>query len=179
MNLTKEYLEIILELCGYSEYGYSDFFMDGDLLKEYMESFGFIYLGSGKDRHTFLSPNRRFVLKFPKHRKGRNANRREHKAWKESLARLVGNSNDVQYAPCRLLLDCVIMMEAMVELYGWAYADYSGRQHLGGAEMPGPDRDQFKELDWWQTWSYSIDCAQIGKKRNGKIVVYDYGDGVC
>lgn len=133
-------------------------------LQEALETKGFTFVGHGKDRFTFLSPNRRYVLKFPRWDSGLWANEREAKLWKETLGR--PDLNGIVYAPCRLLKDGILIMWAVTSAYGETYGcsvarkaglDYSGN----GDDLPN--------------WVSSVDCSQVGILHNGKLAAYDYG----
>jgi len=134
-------------------------------LDKVMKKKGFTYLGKGRHRITYLSANKRFVLKFPKFREGVVANRNEAFKWKGFLNNKI-TPNGATYAPCRLLQDCIIMMVAVVEAYGETCGDDSARDSgaIGGSayEEGLPD------------WCNDIDACQVGKLANGKLVAYDY-----
>jgi hypothetical protein len=135
-------------------------------LDKVMKKKGFTYLGKGRHRITYLSANKRFVLKFPKFREGVVANRNEAFKWKGFLSNKMVATNGATYAPCRLLQDCIIMMVAVVEAYGETCGDDSARDSgaIGGESTPLGLPD----------WCFGIDSCQVGKLANGKLVAYDY-----
>lgn len=136
------------------------------LLKDYT------FLGMGKDRMTWLSPNGRFVLKFPRTPDGIGANAFEARTWKESLRSR--SKRGPAYAPCRLLKDGTLLMLAVSDLQGGTDGCDSARAHgLGGVDTYQEWEDG--ELEDLPDWVYEIDCCQVGRLRNGKLVAYDYG----
>lgn len=132
-----------------------------------MKNLDFIFLGEGRHRRTFLSPNKRYVLKFPHCVNGLEANQREAAFWKASLT--TAAPDGTSYAACRLIQNSIIMMRAVSEMYGGSYAcDYA---RSSGA-ISGKDLyNDGKELP---NWAQEIDCGQVGRLRNGKLVAYDY-----
>ena len=134
-------------------------------LDNVMKEKGFTFLGTGRHRRTYLSPNKRFVLKFPNYRAGVEANRNEAFKWKGFLNNKAA-PHGAKYAPCRLLQDCIIMMVAVVEAYGETCGDDSARDSgaIGGESTPLGLPD----------WCFGIDSCQVGKLANGKLVAYDY-----
>jgi hypothetical protein len=145
-------------------------------LDKLLKDKGFTYLGKGRHRMTYLSPNKRFVLKFPRYKEGVEANRSEAKIWKNHLngkpTKGLGAYSEhpagAKYAPCRLLQDCIIMMVAVVESYGETVGDDSARYSgaIGGS-AEGPDHSL-------PDWCNEIDACQVGKLASGKLVAYDY-----
>jgi hypothetical protein len=143
-------------------------------LDKLLKEKGFTFLGKGRHRMTYLSPNKRFVLKFPKFKEGLLANRSEAKCWKmkvqgKTVSGLYDTYHaDIQLAPCRLLHGCIIMMVAVVESYGETCGDDSARDSgaIGGS-VHGPGHDL-------PEWCNEIDACQVGKLASGKLVAYDY-----
>jgi hypothetical protein len=139
-------------------------------LHKIMEKWNFIYLGKGRHRMTFLSPNKRFVLKFPRNRKGLEANRYEAITYKKAL---LGGDKPYSYAPCRLIQNAIILMVAVTSVYGGTEADdlVRDRGYLGGEDAYGGDNQGS-----FPSWIFDIDSCQVGRLSNGKLVAYDYGD---
>jgi hypothetical protein len=139
-----------------------DFFKEQELDKLLLSK-GYLFLGEGRHRRTYLSPNKRFVLKYPHCRDGILANQRESMIWKNNFNKDVNKRN---YAPCRLIKETVLMMQAVVEIFGETRgcANAIGTRTVRG----GSSCDQLP------SWVYNIDSMQVGKLANGKLVAYDY-----
>jgi len=137
-------------------------------IDDVMDKRKFTYLGSGRHRRTYLSPNKRYVLKFPHCRNGLYANQDEAKTWKESLH----HPCDIAYAPCRLIEGSILMMVAVVEAYGGTDGCDNARSSnlIGGYDIYS--RCLESNLP---SWIENIDACQVGRTRNGKLVAYDYG----
>lgn len=133
-------------------------------------------MGMGKDRITFLSPNKRFVLKFPKDESGISANECEAYMWKHNKR---GTGPDgIYYAPCRMLKNHILMMWAVTELSGGTEGCDVGRAQLGGKDHYdyGMDDGTPTRESNLPEWVASVDCCQVGYLRNGRLAAYDYGD---
>lgn len=180
-KLSLKELAELLKACGYVDETahpqYPEYWeLDQEFLTAYLESEGFTYLGSGRHRRTFLSPNRRFVLKFPRDLYGLEANQKECKTWKKAVRGEWRSQHGEALAPARLICDAICVMPAMTELYGRTRGCGKARVILSNGQMdddPEPE-DMEKSLPAWLD-NYYVDCAQVGKMRNGKVVVYDYG----
>jgi hypothetical protein len=114
-----------------------------------LESFDFKYLGSGRHRFVFLSPNKRYVLKFPIDYDGLLANEEEEQVFKSSLTNLI---SDIKYAPCRLISNTILMMRYVEDIF------YSRKI----TELP--------------IWVNEIDSCQVGLTKDGKLVAYDFSN---
>jgi hypothetical protein len=137
-----------------------------------MKDMGFSLLGEGKDRRTYLSRNRKYVLKLPTHLGGVRANRLEAETWKKHFNKSDPERGNIYYAPCRLLWGCVLMMRAMSKVFGITGGDSDARGvYMGGHE--GSLKDE--ALPMWARSYDHIDSFQVGQMPNGKFVVYDYG----
>lgn len=140
-----------------------------EYIKLIMKDKGFTHLGNGRHRATFLSPNKKFVIKFPHNKYGLEANKKEASLWKKYLGK--PDEKGVCYLPCRLIMDTVILMEAVTESYGGTVGCDTARE--SGA-VTGKDL-YVKDGEGLPAWYIHVDCCQIGLRRNGKIGVYDYG----
>lgn len=134
-----------------------------------MAEHSFTFVGQGRHRRTYLSPNKRYVLKFPHCREGLDANRSEAAIWKDYLGQPALDGTN--FAPCRLIKDKILMMAAMVEVYGGTEGCEYARD-IGAFE--GEDRDSY-ERDM-PSWTREIDATQVGKLASGKLVAYDYAN---
>jgi hypothetical protein len=65
---------------------------------------GFKFLGSGKDRRVFLTPNKKYVIKLPLHEDGAQANWNEAQRWKHR------RSYDKKFARCKLIPNTDILV---------------------------------------------------------------------
>lgn len=130
-----------------------------DSLLDKMKQYGFTCLGSGLDRIAYLSPNLHFVLKFSTSSYSVEANKNEANIWKRRR-----KFRSKRFAPCRLITDGVLLMHAMVELYGTTPSCQVARNFLK-SEL----HDATNCPDW------EIDSRQFGRLRNGKFAIYDYG----
>jgi hypothetical protein len=144
-------------------------FGDAQPLHEERLRQGLTYLGGGRHRRTYLSPNKRYVLKFPRNTDGVIVNTMEARAWKRCFNQPDGNGQC--YAPCRLIKGTVLMMRTVVELFGRTDGCDSAR---GSGELDGTDAhdDDAPELP---DWCDQIDSTQVGYLANGRLVAYDYG----
>jgi hypothetical protein len=143
--------------------------LPGYRVHDAMTALGFTFLGSGRHRNTFLSPNKRFVLKFPNGSDGLYVNQREASAWKRCFNQPDGNGQC--YAPCRLILGRVIMMRTVVKVFGRTQGCDSARDSGGIQGMDAEDDDAPNLPDW----CWNIDATQVGYLANGRLVAYDYG----
>lgn len=139
------------------------------LIDALMAEKGFTFLGEGRHRRTYLSPNKRFVLKFPHCKEGLTANRNESDTWKKHLGK--PDLDGTEYAPCRLIQGKIIMMAAMVEVYGGTEGcDYA--RDIGAVK----GEDKFYCDDDLPSWAKDIDACQVGMSASGKLVAYDYAN---
>ena len=123
-------------------------------------------MGSGGSRITFLMPDEKYVIKFPRYEYGIGVNKDEHRIWHEYKNKPHPRI-DVVFAPCRLVYGSLLIMRAVSVLYGDAYADQEGRKVIEGyCELP----DNAPE------WVRRVDCHQVGKLSDGRWVAYDYGN---
>jgi hypothetical protein len=117
---------------------------------------GFIYVGEGRHRIVFISPNKRYVLKFPKIKTGVMANKEEAKFYSEY--KLNHHREEGNLAPCRLIQNTVLMMRAVIADFGFQDGyDVAAKM---GIELP----------DWVEDY----DANQVGLLANGKLAAYDY-----
>lgn len=133
-----------------------------EYLDEAMQSHGFKLIGHGKHRRGYLSPNGRYVLKFPMFSGGMHDNRLEHQTWHRH--KNTPNKDGILYAPCRIIDNFVLMMWACSDTCGWS--DGCNRAIEGGTLK--------RRTENVPMWADYIDCSQVGTLRNGKIVAYDY-----
>ncbi len=131
---------------------------------------GFKYLGEGRHRKTYLSPNRKYVLKFPLHINYADVNKSEASKYRQFFSKPNPNNSNCYYAPCRMIDGHILMMRAMVEIYGGTYGCDSARKILGGKDFYDIDN---KFPEWCN--KAGIDMKQIGKTSDGRIMLYDYG----
>lgn len=137
-------------------------------IKGFMEEFGFTKLGSGRMRTVYLSPNKRFVLKFPHHQSGVSGNIEEARRYSKFKSNPDHSNYGAFYAPCRLIQKTILMMRAVVITYG----DSSGCNDAiksGMLESFPPE-----ELEEAPKWVQHMDCNQAGYLRNGRLVAYDF-----
>jgi hypothetical protein len=137
-------------------YNYYDDGRNNKLITE-LNKIGFKKVGEGRGRIVFLSPNKKYVLKFPLNETGIEDNKIEaiiYSRFKKNKKEYIED-----FAPCRLINNIVLMMKAIVEDYGFGKIcnvdDYSNKF---------PD------------WVFNYDCNQCGLLSNGKLVVYDYAE---
>jgi hypothetical protein len=142
-----------------------------DYIRRIMKKRGFTFLGRGRHRLTYLSPNGRFVLKFPANPEGLAANLSENEIWHSSLKEL----SNIDYAPCRLIKSAILMMAAVVSSYGDTEGCDAARDtgKLSGSPRAGGDYGDELEIDL-PDWVNDIDSYQVGHLPNGKLVAYDY-----
>lgn len=132
-----------------------------DYLDGAMTDRGFKLIGWGKHRRTYLSPNGRYVLKFPIAYSGIRDNMEEHHTW--HLYKNSPSNIGVLYAPCRIIDGFVLMMWACHNTCGWS----DGDNHAVA-------RGMLKRIGGAPYWAEYIDCMQVGMLHNGKIVAFDY-----
>ena len=154
---------------------YTDGHLDVDMLESYMIGKGFTYLGKGRHRRTFLSKNKRFVIKFPRSLSGSSENKSERKHWVKVFGKGDPDNANCRYAPCRMIDGHILMMRAMVEIYGGTEADKRARDELklfkgGNAFSSGKVAEVLP--NWYKECRQ--DAGQIGKMSNGDFVLYDY-----
>lgn len=144
----------------------TDFSIGKDDRRKYidtvMESHGFTLLGEGRMRRTYLSPNKKYVLKFPMTRDGIEGNISEHDIWHQN--KHAANNHEINYAPCRLIRKTILMMWSCYEAFGESF----------GCEDALKKGALIKcSLDY-PAWSTTVDCRQVGILKNGKFAAYDY-----
>lgn len=136
-----------------------------------MKTMQFTLLGEGIHRRTFLSPSKRYVLKFPLCRSGVLSNQREHALWHKYKNK---DHDDIVYAPCRIIADTVLMMWAVTHTFGCADGDANaisrGLLHSACRRLV----DGAWSFEAAPDWVKYLDCSQAGILPNGKIVAYDY-----
>lgn len=126
-------------------------------------------IGEGRQRRSYLSNNKRVVIKFPLYMSGLYSNQREHKAW-----RFFRNKVDaVPLAPSRLIDDTLLMMHFCPAIAGYT----------GSCEDSIEDKicrklsiDQSLKDHNFNNLLLDLDSKQFGMLPNGKIVAYDYAD---
>ena len=153
---------------------YKDDMLDCEAVDNFMFNRKFIFLGQGRHRRTYLSPNKRYVLKFARYKEYIGMNRFEHAVYKLYFNRPDDTNSGCYYAPCHLIDGHMLMMRAMTEIYGRTNGCDSARRILGGENAPYGE-EAMKELDlpnWLEQCFH--DSAQVGKLPNGKFVLYDY-----
>lgn len=137
-----------------------------DMIDALMRSNRFTLLGEGRSRRTYLSPTKRFVLKFPMSEEGLIANEEEHNKYRSSL--VTKPVYGVVYAPCRLYKHSILLMHACTAIGGFSDGCREAKKFhckidsLKKSELPD--------------WCNAIDCHQVGMLSNGKMVAYDYAD---
>jgi len=134
---------------------------------------GYTFLGMGKDRMTWLAPNGRYVLKFPRWESGIGANNYEARTWKDSLRN--PDPDGPVYAPCRLLRNGALMMWAARNLQGGTNGCQSARERGLGGNDYYEEWDNGELPEDFPPWVYDVDCCQVGILRNGRLAAYDYG----
>lgn len=80
-----------------------------DILRKNLLEKGFKFLGSGKDRRVFLTPNKKYVIKFPIHKDGAQANWNEARRWRYR------KSYDKKFARCKLIPNTDILVMEYVK----------------------------------------------------------------
>lgn len=133
-----------------------------------MSQMGFSLMGNGCHRETYLSPNKKYVLKFPINGKGIDVNAQEHLIWHLYKSKPDYSHGGMVYAPCRLIGGLVLMMWAVTKSFGCSQGDDDAQSkgYIPGSIMVPP------------AWVERIDCCQAGVLPSGKIVAYDYGSGL-
>ncbi len=161
MQTIKEYLSVI------TNYDFVDYESRVAAMNDMMEERGYKFLGDGRDRRTYLSPNKKFVVKLPLSQHGVATNRDEHKVWHRFKNKPDEEHGGIVYAPCRLTKSYILIMQTVVEIYGGSYGDEKGRNILKGSKELPVDAP---------AWSEKVDVEQVGRLANGKWVAYDYGE---
>lgn len=105
----------------------------------------YAYLGEGRNRRVFLSPNGRYVVKVPKNDQGYWDNVSEHRAY-----RCGGWLGKGRHARCRIHAESGILVMERVRCES------------------SPD-----VLDANQ-WTSAVDCGQVGWTHDGRLVAYDF-----
>ena len=109
-------------------------------------------LGNGRHREVYLLPSKKFIVKIPINIDGALANIAEYKYWKNR--EVIKEHYNVDLARCRLyqgsaFQDKLLVMEFI--------------------------KDKLDNEKYLPSWAFKIDCSQVGRNRQGKIVAYDYG----
>ncbi len=99
----------------------------------------------GDGRHRTVYTHKQFVVKVPVDDQGAFDNDYEYSIYRKYGAQ--PDLNGIQYARCRLMSNGWLVMEHVVLL---AYEDHP-------------------------KWADYVDCQQVGRGRDGRIVAYDYG----
>ena len=125
---------------------------------------GFKLIGQGRHRRTYLSPNKKYVLKFPMCSDALAVNRHEQEIWR--AYKNTSQDDGTLYAPCRLIKDFVLMMWAVDSSYGCSFGDERAFS-----------KDMLVRLDETDapSWVFDIDATQAGYLPDGRLVAYDYG----
>ena len=147
--------------------------LDMQKLDAFMEEKKFTLLGEGRHRRTYLSPNKRYVLKFPHGNYYFIHNQNEARIWRQFFSNPNPDNCGCIYAPCRLIDNSILMMRAMSTIFGITQGDRDARcKGLLGENMPYRISEDCPE---WVKKSY-YDSHQVGKLCNtGKYAIYDYG----
>jgi hypothetical protein len=139
----------------------------------FMDRLGFKLLGEGRMRRTFLSPHKRFVLKFPTSAYGLDGNRSEARLYQKFKNRPDTHRYGMVYAPCRLIQDSILMMWAVKEAFGNSDGDREARSGQSDIMFTSADRYNDSRIP---RWAVEVDCQQVGILANGRMVAYDYTD---
>ena len=135
-------------------------------LKNILEPLGYQHVGTGGSRITFLTPDKKYVVKFPWFEYGILVNKDEHHIW-HKYKNNPEPTRGMVFAPCRLIYGSILIMRAVSVLCGNAYGDRQGRKVIeGDPDLPNDA----------PPWASLVDCHQVGKLPNGRWVAYDYGD---
>jgi hypothetical protein len=134
-----------------------------------MKRANYTLLGEGRMRITFLAPHKRFVLKLPLSERGQSASAREAELWAKYQWKPIWDGTVI--APCRMIGGVMLMMRTVVELYGYTEGCRKGRQILPNFDLSHRDGRM-------PNWAHKIDCMQVGRLANGKLVAYDYGSNL-
>jgi len=135
------------------------------------------YLGSGRNRHVFLLPSGRNVIKVPINEAGRTDNYLEAVRFKKSSI-----NSYASYARCRLLnfnQACLIMEYVKPVLF--ISESYASQMHKEARSTEYctwfAEQDKYTIVTGDSPdWVKCIDCAQVGLNLKGKLVAYDYGN---
>lgn len=131
-------------------------------MDQLMISNGFLFVGEGSVRRTYLSFDKRYVIKIPLCGGGEFANKREHATYRNGND--VFDAFDKRLSPCRLVNDYVLVMRAVEDDMG--FKDYDIIKRI----LSVRDDVQFsKNLNWIN----NVDANQVGLL-NGRLVAYDY-----
>lgn len=104
------------------------------------------YLFLGEGRHRSVYRRGNFVIKIPKNWDGLASNEREANIYQSTSKN--GWLFGIRYAKCRLHISGLLIMEYV------------------------RPTDQFGQLP---SWTYHVDCQQVGYNSRGYLVAYDYG----
>jgi hypothetical protein len=135
-------------------------------LVKLMREMGFCYVHAGRTRWTFLAPTATKVYKIPRSNSGIRCNKWEAKYynkrdklkedWQKNLAR------------CKLMKNGILVMEHVIPVQLECY----GTRDLWDADFDYDGVEAFGLPDWITM----IDCEQVGRNKNGDLLMYDYGD---
>lgn len=142
-----------------SDSDYKHFLYD---VHDVMEENKFTFLGKGRHRTTYLSPNRRYVLKFPNNYSGHKTSKREALIWSKFKNKPV--KYDLCVAPCRMYRDTALVMKAVIHLFGETIECKNAQAVIGY-------HNEFKN----PFLADVIDSNQVGILPGGKLVAYDFG----
>ena len=131
-------------------------------MNDLMMSNGFSFAGEGSARRTYLGFDKQYVIKVPVRGAGEYANKREHDTYR--------NGNDIfdpfdkRLAPCRLINDYALIMQAVEDDMG--FHDFDEIKKILSVR---DDVEFSRDL----RWIHNIDAYQVGLL-NGRLVTYDY-----
>jgi len=128
------------------------------LTEQYLTSKGYEFLGCGRSRKVFLSPNGQWVVKIPIGPYGMEDNLREYQLWKLS---------HYQRARCRIVSRICLVME---------FVDH--QLMLDRFNVTGENAHEIyiQSMLKLPRWVILLDCFQAGYNRKGQLVAYDYAD---
>jgi hypothetical protein len=126
--------------------------INGKDYSSYLEENGWVFCNGGCCRDVYIKGS--YVIKIPFNGKGLQANKSEHKLYRESLGK------HKKYAPCRLLSNNCLIMRAVLDLFYY-----------------NEDEDEMEENNLIPSWAYDLnDGPQVGIDNKGSIFAYDYAE---
>jgi hypothetical protein len=137
-------------------------------IRSFMQEMGYEFIAEGRMRATYRSPNKRFVLKFPKEKWGLDGNISEAKRYSTHKNNPDPENHGAVYAPCRLIQGAILMMWAVEKSYGTSGGCIEA---LHDGKLSKLNR---KEAPHWVQF---LDCDQAGILPNGRVVAFDYTVG--
>jgi hypothetical protein len=124
---------------------YDKWYMQALKLEELLKAKQWIYIGSGKDRRVWKRNN--MVLKVAYTTSGVIANKQENFIYRNF------KNDKINYAPCRLIQENLLMMVAV-------------------SPLDDLDPVQFARIP---DWAFELDDGpQVGIAKDGRILAYDY-----